>query len=252
MALGTRSIRIIGFGLTNLPAFAAPSAPLWRRGPPTRSARVPSNKRGRQTISRPSVAIPLALLIALLPFGRIFAQTGYQTEDAYGKSNPFVESMQLMMDAMRSAARTDQGGSWGNVVPDWSQYAPSGGWPGFGGSGYTPPWNSGQLPGQQQMQQMMQGMGAPQGLPFTGTSLDGIWQGRSGDVLVMWGNRFRIYADTDRFTEGQLRVQGNQLWLHNPTSNTTQRYEYALYQGRLALRDAYGQLLLYRRADTHR
>jgi len=196
------------------------------------------------------LAIGAVLLIALLPIAGVLAQAGYQTQGGYGKSNPFVESMQLMMDAMRSAGRPDQSGAWGNAPLDWSQYAPSGGWPGFGSSGYTPPWSGGQLPGQQQMQQMMQGMGAPQGLPFGGTSLDGIWQGRSGEILVIWGNRFRIYADTSRFTEGELRIQGNQLWLHNPTSNTTQRYEYAAHEGRLALRDARGQLLLYRRSDT--
>ena len=189
-------------------------------------------------------------MIALLPIGGVFGQGGYQTQNAYGKSNPLVESMQLMMDAMRSANRPDPTGSWGNTPSDWSQYAPSGGWPGFGSSSYMSPWSSGQLPGQQQIQQMMRGMGAPKGLPFTGASLDGIWQGRSGEILVIWANRFRIYADASRFTEGDLRVQGNQLWLHNPRSNTSQRYEYAAHEGRLVLRDARGQLLLYRRTDT--
>jgi hypothetical protein len=158
--------------------------------------------------------------------------------------------MQLMMDAMRGANRPAQSGAWGNPPLDWSQYNPSGAWSGLGGSSYLSPWSTGQLPGQQQMQQMMQGMGAPQGLPFTGSSLDGMWQGRSGEILVIWGNRFRIYADTTRFTEGELRVQGNQLWLRNATSDTTQRYEYAAHEGRLALRDARGQLLLYRRTNT--
>lgn len=252
MISGTRSIRIIRLAATKIPVHAALATSLRSLFRHARIARALFNRREPATAVPASVATGFTLLIAIIPLGTALAQSGYTAQEGYGKSNPFLESMQLMMDAMRSAGRADQAGSWGNAPLDWSQYAPSGGWPGFGGSGYTLPWSSGQFPGQQQAQQMMRGMGAPQGLPFVGTSLDGIWQGRSGEVLVIWGQRFRIYSDSNRFTEGDLRVQGNQLWLHNPMSNTTQRYEYAAHEGRLALRDVNGQLLLYRRADTRR
>jgi len=249
MTKGKRNSFIIRSVIIRLPAAIMPA----------RAARAEWTRRQYRCRPGPvaprSLAAVTAILLALLPpLPGAFGQSGYQAQNPYGtpygKTHPFVESIQLMMDAMKGAGSPGQTGSWGTPPLDWSQYAPSQGWPGFGGSGFPAPWSASQLPGQQQMQQMMRGMGSSYNLPFPSPSLDGVWRGRAGEILVIQGNRFRVYADSTRFTEGELRIQGNELWLHNPKSNTTQRYEYAEHEGRLALRDAQGQLLLYRRTDT--
>jgi hypothetical protein len=245
MKKGKRNLFGINASIIRLPVVIMPARTAAADSP--RSHRDPAHA-GKGAGIRALIAV--ILLPALLPVPGAFAQRAYPSQSPYGKTNPFVESMQLMLDAMKNASRSGETGSWGNAPLDWSQYNPSWAWPGSMGSGFPSPWGGGQLPGQQQMQQMMPGLGSTQGQPFSGSSLNGVWRGRSGDVLVIQGNRFRIYADKTRFTEGELRIQGNQLWLHNPKANHTQRYEYAEHEGRLALRDARGQLLLYRRADA--
>ena len=77
--------------------------------------------------------------------------------------------------------------------------------------------------------------------------LDGIWQGRTGDILMVRDGHFRIYVSRDRYRQGKLRFKGDTLYMHDPRTNTTKKYEYATQKGRLVLRDAEGQLLLYRR-----
>ena len=78
--------------------------------------------------------------------------------------------------------------------------------------------------------------------------LDGNWQGRSGELLAVSNGRFRIYQDRDHYQEGRIEVQGSGLLtMSNHDGNVTRSYEYAVHEGKLALRDADGNLLLYRR-----
>lgn len=80
------------------------------------------------------------------------------------------------------------------------------------------------------------------------TPLDGKWRGQSGELLVISGGRFRIYQGREHFQEGQIRVDGQSvLSMRSGGGKISRSYEYALHQGRLALRDADGNLLLYRR-----
>lgn len=161
------------------------------------------------------------------------ASDGFQDYGQYGRQHPFVESMQLMMDAMG----VNKGGSAGVFNSPWSQFGQM-----PGGNLPSPMGGMDQL-GQYGRQWMQ----APQNLPFLGSGLNGVWLGRSGEVLVIRGNQYRIQADRNRAVQGQLRVQGNHLWLQNAQTNTVNEYEFASHEGRLVLRDSYGQLLLYRR-----
>ena len=58
---------------------------------------------------------------------------------------------------------------------------------------------------------------------------------------------FRIYITRDRYRQGKLRFRGNTLYMHDPRTGATKKYEFATHKGRLVLRDAEDRLLLYRR-----
>jgi hypothetical protein len=176
-------------------------------------------------------------------------------------SSLMSQAMLSMMDAMGNLAQQY------NRNRDWSYGQPFSGWQGM----YSAPWAAygmpGAIPGQQQMQgfmnqapeaassaqQTLQGMA--QQLPNTATgrayppaqsSLDGIWQGRDGEiVLVMYGH-FRIYADSDHYRDGYYQIDENWITLFDPRSGSSKTYEYAFSEGRMVLRDENDQLLLYR------
>ena len=192
-----------------------------------------------------------ALLLAALSAAGIAAE-GFQDYGQYGRQHPFVESMQLMMDAMG----VNKGGSAGVFNSPWSQFGQMPGGdllsPMGGGSSQMQQlmgtWP--QMGGMDQLSQYgRQWMQTPQNLPFLGSQLNGVWLGRSGEVLTIAGNQFRIQVGRNRAVRGQLRVQGNRLWLQNSQTNRVNEYEFASHEGRLVLRDSYGQLLLYRRVD---
>jgi len=64
-------------------------------------------------------------------------------------------------------------------------------------------------------------------------------------------DRFRIYLGKEHFKEGTLRIlSANQLLMQDPETGIEREYEYALHEGKLALRDAAGNLLLFRRTES--
>lgn len=81
----------------------------------------------------------------------------------------------------------------------------------------------------------------------TRLNLSGIWQGASGDVLVIRGNRFRIHNGRGLYSDGTLRLLGNQLVTYVPASGVTRHYGLVQQGDRLALRDTEGQVLLFER-----
>ena len=190
--------------------------------------------------------------------------------------------MLSMMDAMGNLAQQynrNQGWSSGGYSQPFSN------WQGMNPAPWTPYTLPGAgVPGQQQIQsfmnqapaaassaqQALQGMAQklPEGTQGSGQSaspnnspasmalqqtypagqstLDGIWQGRGGEiVLVMYGH-FRIYADSDHYRDGLYQINENWLTLYDPQSGSQRSYEYALSEGRMVLRDESDQLLLYR------
>jgi hypothetical protein len=80
----------------------------------------------------------------------------------------------------------------------------------------------------------------------TQSSLDGIWQGRDGEIVLVIYGHFRIYADAENYRDGLYQIDANRLTLYDPQSGARKRYEYAHSEGRMVLRDEHDQLLLYR------
>jgi hypothetical protein len=142
---------------------------------------------------------------------------------------------------------------------------PSAGFP--GGSGWAPAFGSFAMPGSipwgspyqdpshafgmgEAMKQFSRGMpptGSGQPFPWMGGQLEGIWEGRGGELLIVQGNRFRIYAGNAAHVDGYVMVRSDRVALYNPIDANTQLYQYAESEGRLVLKDADGQLYLYRR-----
>jgi hypothetical protein len=99
------------------------------------------------------------------------------------------------------------------------------------------------------MKQFSQRMGMPGGMfPWAPDSrLQGVWEGRNGELLIVQGDRFRIYPGNAGYVEGLLKIDGERLALYNPEDDNVRPFEYAESEGRLVLRDDAGSLYLYRR-----
>jgi hypothetical protein len=151
-----------------------------------------------------------------------------------GTQMPGQGSMQQMFRNAPQAAQS-MGGMAGQLYPQ----APGGtfGSPGAGYPGMMP-W-----PGT--------GTGTGGGYPSygfgTANPLEGVWQGNSGEVLLIRDGQFRLYASRDNYNDGRLTVRGDRLALGDPNTGVTREYEYAAHEDRLVLRDSNGNLLLYRR-----
>ncbi|WP_295543460.1 hypothetical protein [uncultured Thiohalocapsa sp.] len=160
--------------------------------------------------------------------------------DVSASARVFAEAMARMMDAM---------GLFGDVdVP-----APgAGAMPGFGS-----PFGMGQMPmsgmpdGMPDMGAWMQQMPGMVQLPsmpgWRRTSLDGVWEGRDGGLLIVQAHRFRLYAPHGDYVEGLIQQRGDRIALYDPEHDVARPYEFAQHQGRLVLRDPSGQVYLYRR-----
>ena len=135
------------------------------------------------------------------------------------------------------------GNPWSMGASPWSSMT------GNPWSSGTSPWS--QMPNMPAFPAFNPGASPPYGQsPMSRTApLDGNWQGQSGEVLVVQNGRFRIYLDPDRYQEGRVELLSKDLLeMYSRDSATARRYEYAVHQGRLVLRDDAGNLLLYRRA----
>ncbi len=128
----------------------------------------------------------------------------------------------------------------------------------LGGSGVTPePWSAPmQAPMQaadeaRDMLEQMPGGEALHALPgldgWRATSLDGVWEGRDGGLLIVEGPRCRLYAPTHAHIDGLIQQRGDRIAIYTPSDDVARPYEFAQQRGRLVLRDAGGQLYLYRR-----
>lgn len=79
------------------------------------------------------------------------------------------------------------------------------------------------------------------------TTLEGVWEGRDGGLLIIQGYRFRLYQPGSGHRDGFIQQRGDRVALYNPLTGVALPYESAQQDGRLVLRDAAGQLFLYRR-----
>jgi cytochrome c556 len=101
-----------------------------------------------------------------------------------------------------------------------------------------------------QMTQSATGSTIGSGSAMDGQPLDGVWEGGGGDMLIVQGGRYRIYAPQDQHVDGLLQRQASRVALYNAQDGHTRIFEYATQDGRLALRDGTGQVYLYRRFGT--
>jgi hypothetical protein len=167
------------------------------------------------------------LLLPLLPLCLFLAATpcGAQTE---GAREAMANAMARMMEAM--------------------------GFLGDGGGGAVPGPLSTPMQAADQARSMMEQMPggeALQALPgldgWRGTSLDGVWEGRDGGLLIVEGPRFRLYAPNHAHIDGLIQQRNDRIAIYTPNDDVARPYQFAEQQGRLVLRDASGQIYLYRR-----
>jgi hypothetical protein len=101
------------------------------------------------------------------------------------------------------------------------------------------------------MMEQMPGGEAMQALPgldgWRGTTLDGVWEGRDGGLLIVQGPRFRLYAPNHAHIDGLIQQRDDRVAMYTPQDDVARPYQFAEQQGRLVLRDASGQIYLYRR-----
>jgi hypothetical protein len=187
-------------------------------------------------------ALSLLLFLLITP-GAGTAQQGTREVMADAMSR-MMEAMGLF-DSSSAGTRTPLGGSgWG-----WEPGPPWGG-PGQGRSQASP---MGKMMRQFSRQMYPPNIGS-RDWPMTWkpSPLEGVWEGRDGELLVVQGNRFRIYSPTMQRVDGLMQIKGDRLALYNPLDQHAQPFEFAESHGRLVMRDLAGQIYLYRRLRLDR
>ena len=84
-------------------------------------------------------------------------------------------------------------------------------------------------------------------MPGGGSVLEGIWEDNQGGLLIVQGRFYRLYALGRGAIDGEILVESNRVDLANRQESFIQTFEFALDEGRLALRNQSGQVFLYRR-----
>jgi hypothetical protein len=174
-------------------------------------------------------------------------------QDARGARETMAGAMANAMVRMMEAMGLFGGGSygsWGGVPAMSGLMRPYGSMMGMPGGS---PWG---MPMQDPSQALGMGTDAMKqmypGIPGAGAGtgterLDGVWEGSGGDLLIVQGGRYRIYAPQDQYIDGLLQQQSSRVALYNVQDGHTQVFEFATQDGRLALRNAGGQVYLFRR-----
>lgn len=201
-------------------------------------ADTPSWTYSALAIMRPS---PIARLSPTLLMIALLVPAAPPSVAADGTAEMMAKAMAKMMDAM---GLFDDGGSAGSMQFGTSPY----GMPGMEQMPWMQqPWGSNfgdpsQAFGMGRWMPQMPGM---QGL--SATSLDGVWEGRDGGLLIVQRHRFRLQSAHGGHVEGLIQQRGNRLAFYEPTTEMVRPYEFVEEQGRLILRDPEGQVYLYRR-----
>jgi len=193
----------------------------------------------------------LTLLSAILLGSIVPPGTPAWAQDARGAREAMASAMADAMVRMMEAMGLFGGGSfgrWGGVPALSGLMQPYGslmGVPGgsWGGAMADPSRAYGL--GSDALRQMYQGASGDGG--WGGDGLNGVWEGSGGDLLIVQGGRYRLYAPQDQYIEGLLQQQASRVALYNMQDGRTQIFDFATQDGRLALRAANGQVYLYRR-----
>jgi hypothetical protein len=176
--------------------------------------------------------------IALLPILLATPTASLPADDAAAGVRVFAEAMARMMDAMGllgDGADMPGGVPLGMGQMPW-QAMPGAAVPGAAMSDMGA-WMR-QLPGANQL---------PGVAGWQQTSLDGIWEGRDGGLLIVQAHRFRLYSAQGDYIDGLIQQRGDRIAIYDAERDVARPYEFAQHQGRLVLRDAGGQVYLYRR-----
>jgi len=144
-------------------------------------------------------------------------------EGQWGSREVMADAMVRMMEAMGMFDSSPSGTLSSNPFATSGPFAGSPWPPGYGG--YGMPW---------------MGRGGD-------SSLQGIWEGRDGELVVVQGERFRIYSSQGLSLDGWVRVQGDRLAMYVPGEAQARGFQFSESRGRLLLRDRDGQVYLYRR-----
>lgn len=165
---------------------------------------------------------------------------------------------QMMGQMVGSAINSANGGgsfnpamNFGTGMSPWSALG-MGGWPGAGAwpSAWNWPATNG-VPWGQGPYGYGGYPGATSPWNYSGSgaayrALQGRWIGASGDLLAMDADRFVLRAGQYAIA-GRYRVQNDHLLLYSPQDGRVIEYRLAFQGPGLALRDSYGQTLLFQR-----
>jgi hypothetical protein len=189
----------------------------------------------------PLRCLPLARFLSVAPLLLAMAATPLPAAELSASARVFAEAMARMMDAM-------------GLLGDAADGPP----PAAGAMPFAPgqmpwqmPWPG--MPGQTMpdmgswMEQMPGVVQLPDVPGWRRTTLDGIWEGRDGGLLIVQAHRFRLYSGHGDYIEGLIQQRGDRIALYDPEHDVARPYEFAQHQGRLVLRDPTGQVYLYRR-----
>lgn len=176
-----------------------------------------------------------------------------------GRREIMADTMARMMEAMglfdSASDRRSDGGAPLDPMSMLGPLAATGWGPGFGmpwgGSFQDPSRAFAMGETMRQLYGHMPGRNSPAGVgrtaPWTTSRLEGIWEGRNGELLIVQGNRFRIYSPGMQRVDGLIQTKDDRLALYNPRDEHAQPFEFAESRGRLVMRDLTGQSYLYRR-----
>jgi hypothetical protein len=188
------------------------------------------NQPRRRRRTRLGLLLPICLLLVQPTFAA----------DMSTPARMFAEAMARMMDAM---GLLDGGGTPPVPMPVVPPAMPS--------PDAMMPGTAGMMPGMDDMAQWMQQLPHAAELPgmpgWQRTSLEGIWEGRAGGLLIVQAHRFRLYNSNGEYIDGLIQARDDRIAIYDPERDIVRPYEFAQHQGRLVLRDSAGQVYLYRR-----
>jgi hypothetical protein len=171
----------------------------------------------------------MRICLAFLMIG-LFGFTGSASvADSSNLRFAMANAMLKMMDAMGFLGANRANSGMGNAPWEAPAAMP---WPGVNPQGMMENWREN-----------------PWSPPMNAATagIDGAWASNSGERLTLRGGRFRLEAGSGQRIDGIFQLQGARLALYQPRLHQGWVYDYAAHEGQLVLRDAQGQLFLYRR-----
>ena len=177
-------------------------------------------------------------LVLSLIAGLLLAQPAIADDGLSGER--MANAMARMMEAFGFGASGDSSSANPGQAMPGMMNPQTNGWSSAWTGGFGDPVREFGLP------QPLQALGSKLGA-WQPTALDGVWEGRGGGLLIVRNYRFRLYQPNAGYIDGLIQARGQRIALYNPATKSARPYEFALQGGRLALRDAEGRLILYRR-----